>query len=377
MVIFCTINRLRTYGTIISIINKYKNMENSMENRQLNYIEINYNKIRKIIKIEIILIIVSVVSGVCGNIFSLFFLSSILSFNFSWVAIILGYLGIVLNYIGKISLIALFIYSFVGIINTYIILKKINKIIFTDTQDVNLKNKIIKKSKIIFILCGLIILFIIGGLFYNKQLIIKSIGTRNNSDKKEDQDLIKKEPQKIKDALLNFRKEALATQEGFYGYGIIKNDGSCVNPVIGSFFNPYDTTKGTSGSLLKPVFTPKKVKDPQWIMYGYTSEHLRNASFYSSSPFNTDYELNNKDDTRCFSDEDHFAFQAPSYLEETYPVFYCVDDIHSDIQVNSKEINGSSCDKINENYISPKNRPLPDLYNFNRLLHNNISEYIK
>ena len=184
-------------------------MEELIDSKKLNNVEVNYNKVRKIIKIEIILIIVAVASGIFGNIFYIFSLGSILSMNFSWTAIILGYLGLISSFIGNISIIILFIYSFISIYNAYQILKKLRDLTSTDVVDIDLHSKIIKKSRIVFVLCGLVIFLTIGGMLYSQILVTKSTNTRDAADKKEDIELIKKEPQKIKDALSNFTKEAL------------------------------------------------------------------------------------------------------------------------------------------------------------------------
>jgi hypothetical protein len=144
--------------------------------------------------------------------------------------------------------------------------------------------------------------------------------------------------------LTAFKETISWTQTDFIGYGIIPNNGDCINITTGSLFNP----NLFSNSDINSIFTPKSVIDPNRKNQSVV------VSIDAAGPYLRNTRYNNIEDARCFSNQDHYAFQLPSYLEETFPVYYCVDDIHPGVQTSNKIIKGPDCFDFDDTYTPTK-----------------------
>lgn len=158
------------------------------------------------------------------------------------------------------------------------------------------------------------------------------------------------EGERIRGQLLDFKEWIASTQESFVGYGKTMNEGNCVDSTLGSLFNPGDK------------FDPKKLIDPDWRNHSIVSTvmSIRHLYVEKEPPLYSGFEFNNMGDAKCFSDQDHYAYQVPNYFEDPYPTFYCVDDIHPGVIKTNKQIKGTNCDDIDINYKPLLIKPQPD-----------------
>ncbi len=182
-----------------------------------------------------------------------------------------------------------------------------------------------------------------------KQLDIERIESRiNEAEQAKDfsKQRLNSEPELIKWRLNNFQAIIhVYRQDIFTGFGSVSNNGDCVNPKLGSIFN------------MGSQFKPKNIINLE------SFERILNGTMdYTLLLSGNEWKngSNNLKDARCFSNQDHFAYQLPSYYEQEYPKFYCIDDINTDIQVTNKPIIGPSCDTTDLNYIPPEVKPVPD-----------------
>lgn len=123
-------------------------------------------------------------------------------------------------------------------------------------------------------------------------------------------------------------------------------DGLCLNAAEGSIFN------------MGSNFQPKEITNKEEFL-GQRS-HL----YMSLKKYSLDIDrfggFNHYAEVQCFSNQEHFAYLAPSYYEKDFPKFYCVDDIYPTVQVRYGKIKGPSCDDLDPNYIPPTERLIPD-----------------
>jgi len=171
---------------------------------------------------------------------------------------------------------------------------------------------------------------------------------------------LKLEGEKIRNKLTQFKELIVSSQKNiFVGYGSVTNNGVCYVGLTEDRDSYVDDPpsrifdKANEGSLFNPGknFTPKHVIDPEGIKMFFV--YMRDSAMPPSL-------LNQANEARCFSNQEHFAYQVPSFYEEQYPKFYCVDDVYPDVQVRDKRINGPSCDDLDLSYNAPSTRPVPD-----------------
>jgi len=158
------------------------------------------------------------------------------------------------------------------------------------------------------------------------------------------------EGKRIEANLLDFKAWIGPTQGSFVGYGKTINEGDCVDSTVGSLFNPGEK------------FVPSKLTNLDWQNNSIVTNvmSLRHLYVEREKPDTTGFVFNNMQDARCFSDENHYAYQVPNYFEEPYPTFYCVDDVHSGVIKADKQIKGTDCNDFDMNYKPPLVKPQPD-----------------
>ncbi len=328
---------------------------NTKEDVGISDMELKYNKISKIFHVEGLLF--SYYIGTILFIFiGTFLLTALLSKAFSFGIFIIGYIvGTYFAYIGGIFLV---IFSLITVIRTFV-LKKNTNVIIQDNNSVDYE--FYQKFNKIFVLHGLFFLLIIVGVssFWFKMhpkitpLSPADLEREEKMKQASVKSMKKQESERIPKTLDSFQFMIKDTQGAFVGYGVIKNIGDCVNPVAGSLFNPSTT------------FKPKLIKDPEWKNHSVINSLNGASSMYVTRHSNNENPVhNNMADARCFSDEDHYAYQIPNYFEDPYPAFYCVDDVHIGVQKNNKQIKGSNCEDVNEEYIPPLVLPEPDITYF-------------
>ena len=269
-------------------------------------------------------------------------------FSASLIKTILFILGLIATIVSLLNLIF-------GIIYLVFSMKHLKS---TDQNNINVIDSLRKLKKLsikvllFWLLAPVIAILISNGIHY--------IYPGGNSDKKESYSE-KQEKYRIQDVnnrrqsqsdsikifLSRFKKEVEWKNSNFPGYGIISNNGNCSDP--------------ESGSLFKPdfKFIPKSeyINNKEW----YDGQLARDLSVMfpdNGSGFDR-FKANNNSDARCFSNEEHYAYQRPAYLEDPFPVFYCIDDMHPDVQKSNKQIKGPNCKDFDPNYVPPQTRPEP------------------
>lgn len=340
---------------ITKLINYIKQSLRQSTNKEKITIDIGYKKISKILRREFLILGIFVIFYILYIFLLGLFLSSIFSFSFPLILMVVTELFQIITVIFPFIIVILFS---VNILKIYKLKKILKLSITSEYLSTEEYKKFIKKCTVVYVFNSLIIFIIIFTCVFNYINSTNSYETRSKELKiehdKYKEDQIKNEPKRIQALLLEFKDKAKTTQKGFTGYGIVKNNGNCLNLTPGSFFNPDE------------IFEPKTVKNSNWKNDLEVLGSLRSAGDWYVAGIVTQYQMNNMSDAKCFSDEDHFAYQVPSYLEDPYPTFYCVDDVHADVQKSNKQIKSSNCDDIDNSYIPSEIRPLPDIEAFTR-----------
>ncbi len=262
----------------------------------------------------------------------------------------------------NISIKIFFILYIVAIISIIILykeyknLKNISQTVNSNPLFLRFKKKsdILKISSIIIVV---IISFFLISFEIGKRINEKAVFERGRPMA---QSRLKEEGMRTRNNLSYFKETMLRLQnEVFVGYGSVSNNGICYEEITEGydFYKNYAPGKvfdrAAEGSIFNPGknFTPKKIISTN----GFGKSFF---DIYTSAIQPTD--LNQHNEARCFSNQEHFAYQVPSFYEEQYPKFYCVDDMYQDVQVRDKRIKGPSCDDLDLNYIAPSVRPIPD-----------------
>lgn len=326
--------------------------KNIFENNK-DELYVRYKKVKKIERNEWILIFIFIVVGILTTIFSLSL------FSFGLIGAVIGVMSMVV--IGKGMNYLSLIIALLFLVNIFRVFKIQSKA-RTNIKSEFLSGELYKKFKKFFIFFYIIntVVIIIGTSIFISG--IKNDIEQSNKHKIQDQktieDRINNESARLKNILSSFKEMVSSTQVAFVGYGAVPNNGDCVNTAMGSLFNP---NLSNPTDTIDPVFEPKSAIDPDWKNHSIVNS-VDAAYIYVRSA-----RINSKKDAKCFSNQEHYAYQLPSYLEDEFPIFYCIDDVHSGIQKNNKPIKGSDCTNLDTSYVPPAVRPLPDIPGFKQI----------
>lgn len=265
-----------------------------------------------------------------------------------------------------VSIVVFFLLVIINSISALIISRDVNNSL---KQNVPIEPQLIIKFKhkyhTLLIMNGIIICLMFASFFLywferntsigEKSMHIESASRERNEARRR----LEIEPEHIASSLNRFKEIVSEYQTStFVGYGEVGNSGNCVDPAMNSLF------------MIGDGFKPKTLIDSSRMHYLTVTNTDTPPLLYANDMNRRNF--NNLNDARCFSNQDHFAYQLPSFFEKEYPKFYCIDDIHSDVQMSVKQIKGASCDDIDQNYLPPAEKPIPDTEYYKNFL--NITE---
>lgn len=331
-------------------------LKNIFENNK-NELYARYAKAKKIERIEWRVVIIFVIVSILAIIFS-FSLFGLGLFGAALGLISLLILGKGINYL--ILIIAILFLA--NIFRVFKIQSKVKTEIKSELLSSELYIKF-KKFCVIFYIVNMIVAIIGVGLFiYGIKNDIQQSNKHKIEDQKAIEDRVNNEPARLKSILSSFKKQISSTQVSFVGYGAVPNNGDCINPAIGSLFYPNLPSPYNHINPAGPAFEPKSSIDPYWKNEDGVVVQINSAS----QDYVKDITINDNQNARCFSNQEHYAYQLPSYREDEFPIFYCVDDVHLDIQKSNKPIKGSDCTNLDTSYVPPAIRPLQDIPQINK-----------